>query len=102
LIGSPRRENGTLNNPLYSGRLVFMRQSFAKNPATGRRQARENALEQRVIVDVPDLRIIDEETWAAAQALRASRRKVHPRHPGDPSTSYLGSCSAAAAEPASR
>jgi DNA invertase Pin-like site-specific DNA recombinase len=80
LIGSPKRENGTLNNPLYAGRLVFMRQSFAKNPATGKRQARANAPEERVVIDVPELRIIDEETWQAAQALRASRAKVHPRH----------------------
>jgi hypothetical protein len=80
LIGSPTRENGTLNNPLYGGKLVFMRQSFAKDPATGKRQARANAAEERIVTEVPDLRIIDEETWQAAQALRASRTKVHPRH----------------------
>jgi DNA invertase Pin-like site-specific DNA recombinase len=80
LIGSPTRENGTLNNPLYAGRLVFKRQSFVKNPATGKRQARANAHEERVVTEVPELRIIDEETWQAAQALRASRSKVHPRH----------------------
>jgi hypothetical protein len=80
LIGSPTRENGTLNNPLYAGRLVFKRQSFAKNPVTGKRQARANPLEERLVIDVPELRIIDEDTWQAAQALRASRTRIHPRY----------------------
>ena len=43
LIGSPKRLNGTLNNPIYAGKLVFNRQSFVKDPATGKRQARARA-----------------------------------------------------------
>ena len=79
LLGSPKRGNGILNNELYAGRLVFNRQSFAKNPATGKRVSRTNAPEDRIITEVPELRIVDEETWQAAQTLRASRTKPHPR-----------------------
>ena len=79
LLGSPKRGNGILNNELYAGRVVFNRQSFVKNPATGKRVSRINALEDRIITEVPELRIIDEETWQFAQTLRASRRRPHPR-----------------------
>jgi site-specific DNA recombinase len=79
LLGSQKRGNGVLSNELYAGRLVFNRQSFAKNPATGKRVSRINAPEDRIITEVPELRTVDEETWQAAQTLRASRTKPHPR-----------------------
>jgi DNA invertase Pin-like site-specific DNA recombinase len=84
LVGSPKRENGTLNNPLYAGRIVFKRQSFTKNPETGRRQSKANAVEERIITEVPELAIVDPETWQAAQDLRASRRRPHPRYHRQP------------------
>jgi DNA invertase Pin-like site-specific DNA recombinase len=90
LIGSRERENGTLNNPLYAGRLVFRRQSFAKNPETGKRQARANAPGERVVTEVPELAIVDPETWQAAQELRARRRKPHPRHHRRPKHLFSG------------
>ena len=42
IYGNWRRGTGVLNNELYIGKLVWNRQSFIKDPATGKRQARPN------------------------------------------------------------
>jgi hypothetical protein len=42
LLGSPKRGNGVLNNELYRGVIVYNRRRFLKDPATGKRIAREN------------------------------------------------------------
>src|SRR6185295_11247560 len=39
-----------------------------------------NPPEEWVWIDVPALAIVDPETWQAAQDLRASRRRPHPRY----------------------
>jgi site-specific DNA recombinase len=64
IVGNRRRGSGILNCELYVGRLVWNRQRFIKDPATGKRQSRINPREEWVIVDVPDLRIIDDDLWA--------------------------------------
>jgi len=56
--GSASRVTGILNNELYIGRLVWNRQTFIDDPATGKRQARPNPREEWVITDVPEMRII--------------------------------------------
>lgn len=71
--GSPKRGNGILTNPLYSGRIVWNRLHMLKDPDTGRRVSRENATDQHHVAEVPALRIIDETTWRAAQAIKAGR-----------------------------
>jgi DNA invertase Pin-like site-specific DNA recombinase len=65
---------GILNNELYVGRLVWNRQRYVKDPDTGRRLARPNAAADRVVTDVPHLRIIDDTTWDATKARQASTR----------------------------
>jgi len=69
--GSRQRRNGILNNEMYVGRLVWNRQRFVKDPDTGKRQSRLNPAEEWITTDVPDLRIIDDETWLKAQTLKA-------------------------------
>ena len=61
--GQVDRGTGILNNDLYIGRLVWNRCSYVKNPRTGKRLARPNPPEQWEIVDIPELRIIDDELW---------------------------------------
>lgn len=36
LVGTSKRENGLLQNSLYRGEIVYNRQSFVKDPATGK------------------------------------------------------------------
>ncbi len=61
--GNWRRGTGILNNELYIGRLVWNRQRFTKDPATGKRVARLNPESEWIIEEVPKLRIIDEQLW---------------------------------------
>lgn len=82
--GSRTRRNGILQNDLYSGRIVWNRQSFVKDPDTGRRISRVNPREQWMTADAEHLRIVDPETWQAVQARigeRAGRpHKARPVH----------------------
>lgn len=70
LIGSAKRLNGILANPIYSGRPVFNRQRFIKDPETGKRIAKPNPPETWLYQDVPALRIVPTEVWEAVQARR--------------------------------
>jgi DNA invertase Pin-like site-specific DNA recombinase len=73
IIGSAKRKNGLLNNALYRGRIVYNRQRFIKNPATGKRTARANPEREWLTHEAPELAIVDAVTWDAAQVLRAGR-----------------------------
>jgi len=68
--GSRKRLNGIISNQLYAGKLVYNRQRFVKDPATGRRQARPNPPDQWITTEVPELAIVPPEIFAAAQAKR--------------------------------
>lgn len=61
--GQIDRGTGILNNTLYIGQLTWNACSYVKNPATGKRVARVNPLDQREVTAVPELRIIDDELW---------------------------------------
>jgi hypothetical protein len=58
LLGSPKRRNGILNNELYVGQIVYNRQRFLDDLATGKRISRENREREWQRQAAPDLRII--------------------------------------------
>ena len=62
--GHRARGTGILNNELYVGRLVWNRQRYVKDPATGKRVSRPNPEAEWIIKDVPDLRIVDDNLWS--------------------------------------
>ena len=66
--GNRRRGTGILNNELYIGQLVWNRQRFIKDPATGRRVTRLNDESALIRQDLPDLRIVPQDLWDAAKA----------------------------------
>ena len=76
IIGNRKRGTGILNNELYIGRLVWNRQKFIKNPQSGKRQARPNPQSAWVIEEVPDLRIIDQQTWDDAASAQYKRSRA--------------------------
>lgn len=80
LIGNPKRLNGILNNPIYAGRPVFNRQKFVKDPETGKRMARPNPREVWIFQNIPELRIVPENLWQAAQARRERAGTAHALH----------------------
>ncbi|MGZ5851316.1 MAG: recombinase zinc beta ribbon domain-containing protein, partial [Hyphomicrobium sp.] len=68
----------------YIGEFVFNRQSFVKDPATGRRVARSNPESDWLVQPMPELVIIDRATFDAAQVRRAEKSQgplVHRRRP---------------------
>ncbi len=65
--GNRERGNGILHNELYAGIISYNRQSFVRDPVSRKRVARPNPRDQWVTHEVPALRIIDEQSWAAAQ-----------------------------------
>lgn len=70
--GSRKRLNGLLNNPLYAGRLIFNRQRFEKDPASGKRQAKPNPPDRWLEQAIPELAIVPPALFAAAQSRRDS------------------------------
>ncbi len=83
--GHPTRLHGILTNPFYAGEMIYNRVNYRKDPETGRRQIRVVPSDQWVRVAVPELRIVDIDTWASAAERRAelARRKspVQRRRP---------------------
>ncbi len=99
LVGSPKRRNGLLNNELYRGTIVYNRQRFVKDPATGKRVSRANPESEWQRQDVPEFRIVDEALWARVQRLRESRGGPHIHHQRGPKRLlsgliYCGCCGA--------
>ena len=70
--GNKDRGTGILNNELYIGRLVWNRLRYIKDPDTGKRVSRLNPVEQCVIHEVPDLRIIPQDLWERVKVRQAS------------------------------
>jgi site-specific DNA recombinase len=66
--GQVDRGTGLLNNTLYIGRLSWNRCSYVKNPNTGLRVARINPRAHWEEIDLPELRIVDQDLWDAVKA----------------------------------
>jgi site-specific DNA recombinase len=73
IAGSRKRENGILQNSLYVGRIVWNRQTFIKDPDTGKRVSRKNPRAQWMSAEAPHLRIVDQSIWDKVQARRDLR-----------------------------
>ena len=67
ICGNPKRGTGILNNELYVGKLIWNRQRFVKDPASGKRQARLNPRDEWITQHVPELRIIADDLWSAVK-----------------------------------
>ena len=76
IYGNWRRGTGILNNDLCIGRLVWNRQHFVKDPATGRRQARPNPESEWIIEEVPNLRIVPQALWDEVKARQKATRRT--------------------------
>jgi DNA invertase Pin-like site-specific DNA recombinase len=85
IYGSRTRANGILNNSLYIGEIVWNRQTFVKDPDTGRRVSRPNGDGDRIVTPAPHLRIVSDELWAAVAGRKRNKtpqtaRLQAPRH----------------------
>jgi DNA invertase Pin-like site-specific DNA recombinase len=65
-----------LQNSKYAGRWTFGARAWKKSPTTGKRVVRP-AESPVVEVALPELRIVDEETWSCVEAINEEARKRH-------------------------
>ena len=83
--GHAGRGTGILRNELYIGRLVWNRMRLIRDPVSGKRVSRMNPPGDWVMRDVPELRIIDQETWQQVQgrlgAIRDASGANDPQRP---------------------
>jgi site-specific DNA recombinase len=73
--GHITRGTGVLNNELYVGKLIWNRQRYIKDPATGRRVSRINPETTLSKNYVPDLQIVDDELWQRVKARQLGIRE---------------------------
>jgi len=73
-----QRGTGLIQNELYAGRLVWNKVRMVKDPDTGKRLSRPNAKKDWQTADVPDLRIVSQELFNAAQSRKQARGHAHP------------------------
>ena len=75
--GDPKKRTGILNNPLYVGRLIWGRRNWRRDPDSENRERRYKMRDQSewLEVEVPDLRIIDDDLWNDVRA-EIKRRSI--------------------------
>lgn len=64
IYGDNKRKTGLLNNELYIGKSVWNRREWVKTPE-GKRRPVERSMNDHVVVERPDLRIIEDSLWQA-------------------------------------
>ena len=64
IYGDKRKMTGILNNELYIGKSVWNRREWVKSP-DGRRRPIERPVDELIVTERPDLRIVSDELWQA-------------------------------------
>src|SRR6266545_1663917 len=76
--GNMQRGTGIIQSELYAGRLVWNKVRMVKDPDTGKRLSRPNPKHDWQTTDVPDLRIISQKLFDAAQSRKQACGQMHP------------------------
>ncbi len=71
--GSPDKATGILNNELYRGVMIWNRSRFVENPATKRRERRDNPESEWIKTEAPDLRIVSDDLWNRVKQAQRDR-----------------------------
>ena len=74
--GRAGRGAGVLNNELYIGRYVWNRSQWVKDPDTGRRQRMDRPVGEWRVIERPELRIVSQVQWEAAQKRARAPRQL--------------------------
>lgn len=85
LYGAPRAGSGIVNNRLYVGELVWNRREWVRDPDDpGRRTPRMRPASEWQIAARPELRIVDDATWARVRARMDAPAKPNGRGKSGP------------------
>ncbi|WP_082818868.1 recombinase family protein [Cupriavidus nantongensis] len=91
IFGSAAKGSGLLSNELYVGRYIWNRSQWIKDPDTGKRQRVERPESEWHRAELPDLQIVDDETWLAVRARMDAPRLLGGRGKGQaPRTLFSG------------
>lgn len=83
LMGGAVKQEGILRNEIYLGKLIFNRSHVVRDPVTNQKRFIPNPESEWTKTDVPHLRIVTDDQWAAVRSLDAPR-KIEPRKPPKP------------------
>ncbi|MET0116899.1 MAG: recombinase family protein [Sedimenticola sp.] len=75
LYGDMKRGLGMLNNAMYVGQYIWNRSKWIKDPVSGKRKRVERPESEWVIQEIPELRIVDQETWNKVKARQNTQRQ---------------------------
>ncbi len=78
-----------LRNPAYVGQVTFNRYEWVKNPDTGKRNYRERPESEWIVTGRPELRILDQDLWAAVQQRISMRSKASAGKRGNQKSTRL-------------
>lgn len=84
IVGNRARQIGILHNPIYVGRFVYGRVTMKRDPESRNRVSRPRPSAERESIELPELRIVDDETWQAvhdARSARAAQPLTHRKRP---------------------
>ncbi|QQA42586.1 recombinase family protein [Pelagovum pacificum] len=79
--GNAARGTGILNNELYMGRRIWKRLSYTKHHQTEKKRSTLNPESEWQVVEVPELRIVDQDLWDAVKARQAAQTKRRSKVP---------------------
>jgi site-specific DNA recombinase len=74
--GNSQRGTGIIFNELYVGRIVWNKVRMVKDPDTGKRISRPNPRDEWQAVQVPQLRIIDDDVWERVHDLKSEKARL--------------------------
>jgi len=66
--GHAKYQTGILRNPIYAGRYIWNKSRWVKDPDTGKRARIERDETEWQTLDLPELRIIEDDLWRAVQS----------------------------------
>jgi DNA invertase Pin-like site-specific DNA recombinase len=76
MSGGGKKRGGILGNALYTGVLTWNQHSTVRDPDTGGETRRARPVNDHLIVQVPELRIVSQGLWERAQAVRTGRAAI--------------------------
>jgi len=74
--------SGILQNEVFLGKYIWGRTSKKRNPKTRKVEIINKPRSEWLIIDVPEMRIIDDDTWAKAQARWEEVNAIYPKGHG--------------------
>ncbi|MBY6242805.1 recombinase family protein [Methylosinus sp. Sm6] len=80
--GNGERGNGIIQNPLYSGEIIWNRVRMVKDPSTGKRISRPNPAADWQRAAAAHLAIVDPDTWERARARKRASLAQGPEPRG--------------------